>query len=77
MGNSGCLPREKLAATESRYPTYGACWVFYCFHNPPNSDMDCGIFNVRTYVNAYDCSWGCIDTVEESALKVDSKKKIP
>ena len=27
-GKSGCLPRGKPAATESRYPTYGACWVF-------------------------------------------------
>ena len=27
-GNSGCLPQEKTAATESRYPTYSACWVF-------------------------------------------------
>ena len=39
-GNSGCLPWGKLAATESRYPTYRACRVFYCFHNPPNSDTD-------------------------------------
>ena len=28
MGNSGCFPRGKRAATESRYPTYGACRVF-------------------------------------------------
>ena len=28
MGNSGCFPRGKPAATESRYPTYSACWVF-------------------------------------------------
>ena len=28
IGNSGCLPRGKPATTESRYPTYGACWVF-------------------------------------------------
>ena len=28
MGNSGCFPRGKLAATESCYPTYGAYWVF-------------------------------------------------
>ena len=27
MGNSGCLLREKPAATESRYPTHGAYWV--------------------------------------------------
>ena len=27
MGNSGRFPRGKPAATESRYPTYCACWV--------------------------------------------------
>ena len=25
-----------------------ACWAFSCFSNPPNSDMDYMIFNVRT-----------------------------
>ena len=42
--------------------------------------MDYRIFNVRTDVNPCDCTRGCTDTVEESALKVDSgenkKKKI-
>ena len=28
MGNSGCFPWAKPAATELRYPTCGACWVF-------------------------------------------------
>ena len=28
MRNSSCLPRRKPAATESRYLTYGAWWVF-------------------------------------------------
>ena len=60
-GNSGCVPRGKPAATESRYPTYCAYWVFECFHNPPNSDMNYRIFNVRTYVNACDCTRGCTD----------------
>ena len=35
------------------------------------------IFNVRTHVNACDCTWGCTDTVRESSLKVDSGRKIP
>ena len=39
--------------------------------------MDYGIFNVRTDVNACDCTRGCTDTVRDSALKVDSRKKIP
>ena len=48
MGNPGCFPRGKPAATEIALPTtYDACWVFSCFHNPPNSDMDYRIFNVR------------------------------
>ena len=25
-----------------------ACWVFLCFRNPPDSDMDYRVFNVRT-----------------------------
>ena len=39
--------------------------------------MDYGIFNVRTYINAYDCARGCTVTVRESALKFDSGRKIP
>ena len=33
---------------------FSACWVFSCFRNPPNSDMDYRIFNVRT------CSLLCL-----------------
>ena len=55
---------------QSRFPTYGACWMFYCFHNPSNSDMDYRIFNVCTDVHA------CDYTVKESVLKVDSGRKI-
>ena len=39
--------------------------------------MDYGIFNVRTDTNACDFTQGCTDTVRESALKVDSGRKIP
>ena len=46
MGISGCFPWGQPAVTESHYPTVGACWVFSCFHNPPNSDIDCRIFDV-------------------------------
>ena len=73
----GYSSQGKPAASESRYPTYDARWVFYSFHNPPNSGMDYGIFNVRTDVNACDCTRGCKDTIEESALKVDFGTKIP
>ena len=30
-------------------PHFSACWVFSCFHNPPNSDKNYMIFNVRTW----------------------------
>ena len=39
--------------------------------------MDYGIFNVRTNINACDCTRGCTDTVRETALRVDSGRKIP
>ena len=39
--------------------------------------MDYGIFNVCADVNACDCMRGCMDTVRESALKVDSGRKNP
>ena len=35
------------------------------------------IFNVRTDVNACDCAQEYTDTVSESALKVDTGRKIP
>ena len=46
------------------------------FHTSSNSDLDYSpIFNVRTDVNACDCTRVCTDTVRESALKVDSGRK--
>ena len=30
-------------------PLFSACWVFSCFCNPLNSDMDYRIFNVHTW----------------------------
>ena len=76
MGNSGCFPRGKPAAAESRYATYGACWVLLFFHNPPNFDMDYRTYDVHTDLNACDCTRGRLDTVTESAPKVDSGRKI-
>ena len=43
-------------------------------HRTP--DMDYRIFNVRTDVNACGCTRGCTEIENESALKVDSGKKI-
>ena len=59
------------------FVAYGAWWVCLCCHNWPNSDMNYRIFIVRTDVNACDFTWGCTDSERESALKVNSRKKIP
>ena len=69
MKTSGCFSWGKPALTESHHPIYGACWVLKCFHNPLNSDMDYGIFNVRIDVNVCNCTQGCLDTVREPALE--------
>ena len=47
-GNSGCFPRGKRAAIVRCYPIISLCAMFSCFRNPPNTDMDCRVFNVRT-----------------------------
>ena len=46
-------------------------------YNPSNSDMDHRIYIVCTDFNASDCTCGCTDPERESALKADSRKKIP
>ena len=63
---------QQIRATQ---PTVHAV-CFSCFHNPKNSDMDYGIFNVRTVIDACSRTWGCMDAVRESALKVDSGRKL-
>ena len=84
LSQMGFLPREirvafpgesQLRQSRATQPTMHA-GCFECVHNTPNSDMDFRIFNVRTYLNAYDCTRGCTDTVRESALKADSGRKI-
>ena len=77
MGNSGRLLRGKPAATESRYPTYGACWMFGCFHNPPNSDMDYRIFIVRTDVNACTLLTGVYGRRKRVCTETSTRRKIP
>ena len=65
---------SQLRQSRATQPTVHAGSVF---PNPPNSGMDYRISNVRTDVNACDCTPGCTDIVRESALKVDSGRKIP
>ena len=40
----GRQPHSVFGATNK-----SICWLFSCFYNPPNSDMDYGIFNVWTW----------------------------
>ena len=47
------------------------------FLQSPNSGMDYRILIVHTAVNACNCTWGCTNTIRQSALKVDSGRKIP
>ena len=74
MRNSSCFPWGKPAVTELCYPFYGACCLFECLWNPPNSDMDHRIFYMRADVSACNCTRGCTDIVGEFALKVDWEK---
>ena len=52
------FPRKASGHTVT-LPAYGACWVFWCSHNPLDSDKDSGVLNMCTGVNA--CS--CMDTI--------------
>ena len=69
----GFLPREirvafpgesRLGQSRATQPTvHAGCFII--LHNPSDSDMDYGIFNVHTDVNACFCTRGCTDTVRE------------
>ena len=73
-GIRAVFPREgQLRQSHATQPAVHAG----CFHNPPNSYMDYRIFNMCIDVNACDYTRGCMDTVRESMLKVDSGRKIP
>ena len=71
MGNSGCFPRGKLAATESRYPSYCARWG----HRTPTWTM--GSLTCAQMLMHAIAHGGVRTHVRESALKVDSGRKIP
>ena len=42
------LDKDTAAARAALASPTSACWVFSCFRNPPNSDMNYRIVNVRT-----------------------------
>ena len=43
------LVKATAAARRALPSPASACWVFLCFRNPPNSNMDYRIFNVRIW----------------------------
>ena len=65
--------RRKRSATHS-YHSISACSIFMCQNNMVPS---LGIFNMRTDVDACDCTRGLYGHCKESALAVDSGRKIP
>ena len=76
-GNSDRLTWVRLQQQqEQRYPFLTVREVLLCVRTKEELPM-VWIFNVRTDVNSCDCTRGCADTVTESALKVDSGRKIP
>ena len=62
MGNSVAFPGEsQLRQSRATQPgVHAGCFSVSMIH--ANSDMDYGIFNVRTDVNARDGTLGCTDT---------------
>ena len=82
VGNSGCFPRGKPAATESRYQTSGTCWVFFCvcvcvsvIHR--TLTWTTGSLTWAQMLMHATAHGGVRTHVRESALKVDSGRKIP
>ena len=71
----GFLESQLRQSRATQPGVHAGCFSVSMIH--ANSDMDYGIFNVRTDVNACDCARGCTDAVRESALKVDSGRKNP
>ena len=63
MGKSGCFFPGKASSRQIRatQPTARAGY-FSASIIHQNSDIDYRNFNVRTDVNACDCTWGCTDT---------------
>ena len=75
--NRVTFPGEsQLRQSRATQPTvHAGCFSASMIHR--TADMDYERSNVRTGVNARDCTRGCTDTLRESALKADSKRKIP
>ena len=68
----------KPAATELHYTMYGACWVFQCFHNPSNSDVDYRIFNVCMWSFCMHIQMGpwCTVSPEELLRGIESAQNL-
>ena len=73
------LSVERPPSSSWLFCRYGACWVCVCCINPPNSDMDHGIFNVRTDVTLMHAiaHWGVRTPKESLHWKLTQGRKIP
>ena len=67
---------RKASCNRIALPNLGCMLGVLVFPYPLTSDMDYMLFNVHTDVNACSCTQGCTDTMRESALSIDSGRKI-
>ena len=64
---------QLLQSRATQPKVHAGCFSVSIIHR--TLDMDYGVFNERTDVDACDCARECTDTLRESALKVDSGRK--
>ena len=75
-GNSGLLyPDKAQQPQEQLYPFLPVNAVVSCVQITVRLPV-VGVFNVSTGVDVWDCTQGFMDTARESALEVDSGRKI-
>ena len=78
LGNLGCFAGGKPAVTELHYPTHSAFWVFFSVSiihwtlTWTTGSLTCA--HMLMHMTAHR---GVLTHVRESALKVDSRRKIP
>ena len=71
----GEIQLQQSGAAQPR--VHAGCYGVFRIHRTLTWTLGNGIFSMRTDVNTCDCARGCTDNIRESALKVDSGRKIP
>ena len=67
-GKFGLWSSRKASCDRVMLPNLWCMLGIWVFHNPLNSDMDYGMFNVLTDGSACHCTRRCMEAVRESAL---------